>query len=76
MGGVCALANVLGDACCELHQLTTDGKLEEAKHLQHRLIAPNGAVSEAALPALSCHILVHNNVLKVPPQFDLSLVSF
>ena len=50
VGGVCALANVLGEACCELQQLATDGKLEQAKQLQHRLIAPNGAVSGATAP--------------------------
>ena len=50
VGGVCALANVLGEACCELQQLVTDGKLEQAKQLQHRLIAPNGAVSGVTAP--------------------------
>ena len=51
VGGVCALANVLGEACCELQQLATDGKLEQAKQLQHRLIAPNGAVSGVIAPS-------------------------
>ena len=49
VGGVCALANVLGEACCELQQLVVSGKLDEAKRLQHRLIAPNGAVSGGML---------------------------
>lgn len=39
------LANVLGKSCCDLEQLYKDGKMEEAKQLQHRLIAPNMAVS-------------------------------
>ena len=46
VGGVCALANVLGKDCCDLHELYHAGKYEEAKLLQHRLIAPNAAVSK------------------------------
>lgn len=45
VGGVCALANVLGKETCELHSLYHAGKYEEAKALQHRLIAPNAAVT-------------------------------
>ena len=45
MGGVVALANVIGAPCCDLVKLIEDGKLDEARELQHRLIAPNVAVS-------------------------------
>ncbi|XP_070539639.1 4-hydroxy-2-oxoglutarate aldolase, mitochondrial-like [Ptychodera flava] len=45
VGGVCALANVLGKEVCELHDLFHQGKMEEAKVLQQRLISPNAAVT-------------------------------
>ena len=45
VGGVCALANVLGREVCKLHELHKHGKMEEAKLLQHKLILPNTAVS-------------------------------
>ena len=45
VGGICAVANVLGGELCHLHQLFKDGKMEEAVELQHRIIAPNAAVS-------------------------------
>jgi hypothetical protein len=44
VGGVCALANVLGRECCELQDLYTTGKHKQAQELQQRLIAPNGGV--------------------------------
>jgi len=45
VGGVCALANVLGTQVCRLHELSKQGKTEDAKRLQHKLIQPNTAVS-------------------------------
>jgi 4-hydroxy-2-oxoglutarate aldolase len=45
VGGVLGLANVLGQACCDLEQLYKEGKMEEAKLLQQRLIGPNMSVS-------------------------------
>lgn len=45
VGGVCALANVLGREVCELERLCASGRWEEARALQHRLIEPNAAVS-------------------------------
>lgn len=45
VGGVCALANVLGREVCELEHLCVSGRLEEARALQQRLIEPNAAVS-------------------------------
>ena len=45
MGGVCALANVLGREVCKLADLYKMGEYEKAKELQHRLILPNTAVS-------------------------------
>jgi len=44
VGGICALANMLGQECCNLAILSQQGKLEEARHLQLKLIAPNQAV--------------------------------
>lgn len=45
VGGVCALANVLGQQVCELAQLCVSGRWDEARELQYRLIEPNTAVS-------------------------------
>ena len=45
VGGICALANILGDECCQLLTLSQQAKLEEARELQLKLIAPNQAVS-------------------------------
>jgi len=46
VGGICALANVLPAQVCRLHQLFEEGKMAEAKALQHQLIRPNGAVTK------------------------------
>merc|ERR1719193_839195 len=46
VGGICALANALPAQVCLLQQLFSDGKWEEAIELQHRLIAPNNAVTK------------------------------
>lgn len=46
VGGVCALANILGDEVCRVQKLFQDGNLEEAKILQQRLVAPNLAVTK------------------------------
>lgn len=45
VGGVCALANVLGQELCELERLCVSGRWDEARVLQQRLIEPNAAVS-------------------------------
>ncbi|KAM8924826.1 4-hydroxy-2-oxoglutarate aldolase, mitochondrial [Pelodytes ibericus] len=45
VGGICALANILGAQLCELERLCLAGRWEEAKILQLRLIEPNGAVT-------------------------------
>ena len=45
VGGVCALANVLGIEVCKLAELHKAGEYEKAKELQHQLILPNTAVS-------------------------------
>uniref|UniRef100_H2SPI9 4-hydroxy-2-oxoglutarate aldolase, mitochondrial n=2 Tax=Takifugu rubripes TaxID=31033 RepID=H2SPI9_TAKRU len=53
VGGVCALANVLGREVCELEHLCVSGRLEEARALQQRLIEPNAAVTrKLGVPAL------------------------
>lgn len=41
VGGVCALANVLGREICQLESLYKSNKFEEALALQQRLITPN-----------------------------------
>ncbi|XP_003409248.1 4-hydroxy-2-oxoglutarate aldolase, mitochondrial [Loxodonta africana] len=45
VGGVCALANVLGAQVCQLERLCLTGQWEDAQKLQHRLIEPNIAVT-------------------------------
>ncbi|XP_028340278.1 4-hydroxy-2-oxoglutarate aldolase, mitochondrial isoform X16 [Physeter macrocephalus] len=45
VGGVCALANVLGAQVCQLERLCLTGQWEDAQKLQHRLIEPNTARS-------------------------------
>jgi len=45
-GGVCALANVLGQECVSLYDLTVHGQYQPAAELQKRLIAPNQAVTK------------------------------
>uniref|UniRef100_W5LQE8 4-hydroxy-2-oxoglutarate aldolase, mitochondrial n=1 Tax=Astyanax mexicanus TaxID=7994 RepID=W5LQE8_ASTMX len=53
VGGVCALANVLGQQVCELADLCTSGQWDKAKELQYRLIEPNTAVTRKfGVPAL------------------------
>jgi 4-hydroxy-2-oxoglutarate aldolase len=45
VGAVAALANVFPREVCRLHELFTDGKLEEARLLQARLVPANTAVT-------------------------------
>lgn len=53
VGGVCALANVLGRELCELERLCVTGRWDEARALQQRLIEPNAAVTrKLGVPAL------------------------
>lgn len=55
VGGVLALANVLGEHCCQLETLFKQTKMEEGKLLQHRLIGPNWAVTKRfGVPGLKC----------------------
>ncbi|XP_067393199.1 4-hydroxy-2-oxoglutarate aldolase, mitochondrial [Emydura macquarii macquarii] len=52
-GGVCALANVLGAPLCQLERLCHEGRWQEARDLQLRLIEPNAAVTrKLGIPAL------------------------
>lgn len=44
-GGICALANVLGAPLCQLEHLCRQGRWQEARELQQRLIEPNAAVT-------------------------------
>jgi len=53
VGGICALANVLGGECCHLYTLIHEKKIEEAVKYQLKLIAPNQAVTRKYnVPAL------------------------
>ncbi|XP_076436529.1 4-hydroxy-2-oxoglutarate aldolase, mitochondrial-like [Babylonia areolata] len=45
VGGVCALADALGEEVCRLAELYSAGNLKEAQSLQQRLVAPNAAVT-------------------------------
>ncbi|XP_025958687.2 4-hydroxy-2-oxoglutarate aldolase, mitochondrial [Dromaius novaehollandiae] len=45
VGGVCALANVLGAPLCQLERLCREGRWQEARDLQLRLLEPNAAVT-------------------------------
>ncbi|NWI13315.1 HOGA1 protein, partial [Crypturellus soui] len=45
VGGICALANVLGAPLCQLERLCQEGRWQEARDLQHRLVEPNAAVT-------------------------------
>ncbi|XP_044154001.1 4-hydroxy-2-oxoglutarate aldolase, mitochondrial-like [Bufo gargarizans] len=47
VGGVCALANVLGAQVCKLERLCVGGQWQEARKLQLRLIEPNAAVTRS-----------------------------
>ncbi|XP_073210721.1 4-hydroxy-2-oxoglutarate aldolase, mitochondrial isoform X2 [Lepidochelys kempii] len=52
-GGVCVLANVLGAPLCQLERLCQEGRWQEARALQLRLIEPNAAVTRKfGIPAL------------------------
>lgn len=45
VGGVCGVANVLGEAVCELQRLVMEDNMTAAVQLQRKLIAPNSAVT-------------------------------
>ena len=45
VGGVCALANILGEELCRLVELFQNGQQKEAEALQQRLVGPNACVS-------------------------------
>lgn len=49
VGGVCALANVLGEEVCKLQKLVQEGNMDKAVQLQRKLIAPNAAVRHYGL---------------------------
>jgi 4-hydroxy-2-oxoglutarate aldolase len=46
-GGVMSLANALPGPCCELYQLFTEGRYDDAKELNRRFVRLNQAVSGA-----------------------------
>lgn len=46
VGGVCALANALGQEVCRLAELFNTGHIKEAQSLQQRLVAPNASVTK------------------------------
>jgi len=57
VGGVCALANVLGNEVCQLHQLYEENRMKEAMKLQQKLIEPNAVVSFKITRFYVCAIL-------------------
>jgi 4-hydroxy-2-oxoglutarate aldolase len=44
-GGVLSLANILPDPCCDLYELFTQGRFDEARELHFRLARLNQAIS-------------------------------
>jgi 4-hydroxy-2-oxoglutarate aldolase len=53
VGCVAALANVAAEQCCQLYDLVREGRHEEARRLQLKLIPPNAAVtSRFGVPGL------------------------
>jgi 4-hydroxy-2-oxoglutarate aldolase len=53
VGGVAALANIAAEQCCQLYSLAKEGRHEEARQLQFKLIPPNTAVtSRFGVPGL------------------------
>lgn len=45
VGGIAALANIAPEQCCQLYSLAKEGRHEEARQLQLKLIPPNAAVT-------------------------------
>lgn len=74
IGGVCALANVLGQELCELERLCVSGRWEEARVLQQRLIEPNAAVSTICC---SLHAFIHrrHELPQMVPDWRFSHIS-
>ncbi|XP_036401408.1 4-hydroxy-2-oxoglutarate aldolase, mitochondrial [Megalops cyprinoides] len=72
VGGVCALANILGPQVCQLEELCLSGQWEAAKALQYRLIEPNTAVTRkfgvAALKQAMEWFGYHGGVCRAPLQ--------
>ncbi|KAG7492609.1 hypothetical protein MATL_G00016050 [Megalops atlanticus] len=70
VGGVCALANILGPQVCQLEELYVSGQWEAAKALQYRLIEPNAAVTRkfgvAALKQAMDWFGYHGGVCRAP----------
>ena len=53
VGGIAALANVAPELCCQLHETVRQGRHDEARQLQLRLIPANNAVtSRFGVPGL------------------------
>ena len=65
VGGICALANILGQECCDLATLCQEGRLEEARELQLKLIAPNQAVRNTFLKGIfDLQLTLSNSIFK------------
>ncbi|XP_023707875.1 4-hydroxy-2-oxoglutarate aldolase, mitochondrial-like isoform X1 [Cryptotermes secundus] len=53
VGGINALANILGDEVCDIYKFFTKDKLQEAVELHLRLVTPNAMVTrELGVPAM------------------------
>ncbi|XP_014667509.1 PREDICTED: 4-hydroxy-2-oxoglutarate aldolase, mitochondrial-like [Priapulus caudatus] len=46
VGGICAVANIVGQTVCDVHSLYHKGDMETALQLQQMLIGPNTAVTK------------------------------
>jgi dihydrodipicolinate synthase/N-acetylneuraminate lyase len=49
VGGINALANVLGTEVCHVFELFAESKLQEAVELHLRLVTPNAVVRKCSL---------------------------
>ena len=75
VGATVATANILPDMCCKVLELFNEGKMEEAKALQQRLLEPNSLVTfKYGIPALKAamDMLGYQGGLPRPPLKPLA----
>ena len=75
VGGILALANVAPRECVALFEYAGQGRLAEARALQHRLLAPNAAVTSAfGVPGLKAalDLLGYHGGAPRPPLLPLT----
>lgn len=64
VGGVCALANVLGDVLCHMHSLYEKNIID--KELQRRLIDPNNMVTIIQQPFVKLYTFLFSKRIAIP----------